>query len=380
MNSLFDPNLLSDAFPDAAQANMLPPDPHVAPYEALAARFQDKQLGLGIAAQAGVSINTASTVANIINTPQSEGYGALQSTPEGQRLVSDYESVHNTATSIFGLVGEVPPGLKDPQLVEQLNRLQPLFGAMERLNLEPRLALVLEHQSYQWWQELATALEASPLNPDEPDPNNPGSTRKVLREGGLYVDSELQNNWDALTNPNGEAPRWRLHLLSGTEAPTVTSVTSYGYTDQENQTPSVELNQLLQDLGLPPIPDRTGAAGTQAAQATAPQATGRFGRRHSAPGPVPSTPLRTPTAPAPLTQPDIHPTVEAYITHQFDRVLHTDPPLDSNTWSWLDGQLPNGRLPRGYWYPDSGQVSLDWSSADRRRGALGVRPSGRGQI
>jgi hypothetical protein len=274
-----------------------------------------------------------------------ETFGSLAATPEGQRLVVSYEAVHRHATEMFGLVGEAPPPLESPQLVEQLTGLLDTFRRLEALNLDPHLVVAPEHRSLAWWETFAVNLQNSALNPTEPDPENAGQTRGVLRQGGLWVADDVKAGWQEITNPGNEAPTWALDVISGTDRPQITSVTSYGYTDDKNQAPSPELNKLLKELGYSEVVERKS-------------------RRNKD---------------LPLVQPDIHPVAETYLTHQFNRLTTGQQPIDANTYSWLKGELPSGSLPVGSWHSIYGRVRLDWGSAGSRDDYIGARASGRGR-
>ena len=181
----------------------------------------------------------------------------------------------------------------------------------------------------------------------------------MLRNGGLYINSEVQSSWQQITNPDNQPPIWTLSVVSDTDRPVVTSVTSYGYTDDKNLDPSSELNSLLTNLGLPVIVDRNDQT---------PPRSGFLKKQPATAGQPPA-----------LIQPAIHPEAEAYVTTQFSRIIQNQKPFDSETWSWLKGELSSGDLPVGRWNPVDGRVSLRWGSAGARYGGLGVRPSGRGR-
>jgi hypothetical protein len=70
-----------------------------------------------------------------------------------------------------------------------------------------------------------------------------------------------------------------------------------------------------------------------------------------------------------------HPTVNEYLTLQATLIQNGEPPIDAQTWSWLDGTFGdnNSQAPRGGWYPDSGQVGLGCFGVDLRDVDLGVR-------
>lgn len=363
--TLFNPSDLKAVFPEATPDTLT--DPNLAPYHELATRYLATQESAGRLAMTGGSHDALGDLLDP-DDPDRLGDPLLNLDPAFR---SSLEQAHQTASQLFGLANETPPSLKDPVFREQFARLQPRWKQLESLGLEPELSISFEHQPLDWWLDLSKALAESNLNPDEPNPEygprNPAAspTRKVLRNGGLLLADEVKGGWQQITNPDNLPPTWTLSIISATERPNITNVTSYGYTDQNNEQPSAELNQRLAELGLPPVPDRQPAA--------APGSSGGlFVSRRPAPA--------TPATPLPLEQPAIHPATEVYITTQFSRIIQHQKPLDSETWSWLKGGLPSGRLPNGYWRPVGGQVRLFWDAAGSLVGSLGVRLwlSGRG--
>jgi hypothetical protein len=269
---------------------------------------------------------------DLVDVPVNIGE-ALPGSPERQSYLESYESV----SRIMGLVGEPMPELNNPDLLRQLARLKPTYELFSSKALAPEISISPVNRRLSFWKEVAGAVEASPLNP-----NKPGSNEKVLRSGGLWVSDEVSKNWNKLTDQ--DKPSWLVEVISSLSKPHIVSVTSYGYKDDKNQTPKHELSQLLQELGQPEIADRTGRKGTK----------------------------------SPLVQPDIHPSIENYTMHQISSITRGIPPLDAETWSWLDGTLPSGSVPAGSWFPDFGRVRLRWCDSDDRFDRLGVRPSGRG--
>ena len=243
-NTLFDPTLMASVFPDAA--NMLPEDPHTAPYDALATRFAERQARLGIAAQAGVSVETAGIVADLLTTaPDGSSLDALERV-EGKELVDQYKTAFEASEYLFGLVGEKIPSLEDPRLTEALKRLKPTFEVLKSMNLEPEIVIYPRHRSLDWWKQVGAKLQADPtINKDG-----------RIKNGGLYVYDTIANNWDSFTNPNRQPVEWTLQVSSATEAPFITSVTSYGYTDSDNTAPEGKVNLLAQKLNLPTVQHR----------------------------------------------------------------------------------------------------------------------------
>ena len=68
-----------------------------------------------------------------------------------------------------------------------------------------------------------------------------------------------------------------------------------------------------------------------------------------------------------------HPTITEYLTLQANCLQERRPPIDSNTWTWLNGTFGNGQAPLGAWLSDYGQVRVYWSYVDYRYAALGSR-------
>jgi hypothetical protein len=268
---------------------------------------------------------------------------SLPETPNSPDLLPSYMASHDTVSKIMGLIGDAVPSPRDPNLVAQLNTVIPMFEVLTSQGLQPEISLSPVNRPLSFWMDLAKATEDSSLNPDEPDPDNQGQTRRVLRNGGLWVADDAKKSWDTLTDPS--QPSWRVEVISSLDRPSIVNITSYGYTDEKNQAPSPELNQLLTSLGKPVVTDRSGRGSNK----------------------------------QPLTQPDIHPGIENYTMHQLSRIIRGQSPLDASTWSWLKGTLASGALPSGSFNPDGGRVSLRWVRAGLRAGALGVRPSGRGR-
>lgn len=273
-------------------------------------------------------------------------FGELGSTPEGKNLVELYSRAHEASSQLFALVREPVPAMEDPQLLEALGNVKPLFESLKTLGMRPEITIYPTHRPLAWWQDVAGKLQDSSFNPNG-----------LVRNGGLWVAVEVQDNWATITEQGIQTPGWNVQVSSARETPSLVNVTSYGYKDHNNTTPSPELNNLLSKLGQTLVPDRGGS-----------QKPGRFGR------PAPAV------APPALAQPDIHPEIEGYLTQQFTRIIQKEPPLDPNSWSWLKGELSSGHAPRGDWNPDSGQVVLNWDGAGSLVDGLGVRPAGRGQV
>lgn len=252
-------------------------------------------------------------------------------------LEASYRATHETVSLVMGLIGEPMPAMHEPSLVSQLDRLKPFFEAFEARGLEPEVVLRPAHRPLSFWENLAQAVQNSALNPDQ-------GNEKVLRGGGLWVADEVRNEWTELTNPDSQAPAWKLEVVSSLERPKIVNITGYGYTDNKNENPSTDLNQILQVLNQAPITDRSGRKGQK----------------------------------QPLTQSNVHPSPDGYLMHQLTRIIQEKTPLDSSTWSWLNGTLNSGGVPAGRWDPGDGQVFLYWDRAGGLRGRVGVRPSGRG--
>lgn len=80
----------------------------------------------------------------------------------------------------------------------------------------------------------------------------------------------------------------------GAEQPHITNVTPYGYQDGKNEVPHSGLNDLLQKLGMPEVPDRSS----------------RKARNNS-----------------PLTQPACYPQIDTYAMQQLSRIVSGKTPL-----------------------------------------------------
>ncbi len=174
----------------------------------------------------------------------------------------------------------------------------------------------------------------------------------MLRNGGLWVSVDVRDNWQKINkrpNQPGVDSGYRVEVVSGIEKPIITSVTSYGYEDNKNEQPSTRVKDLLGDLGLPTIHDRSNLA-------------------------FPSNIM------PPLTQPAFHPYVDTYLMNQLTRILQGKAPVDNTPYSWLEGELSSDRVPAGCWGPVRGQVLLRWGGAGVVGDGLGVRPSGRGNV
>ena len=256
-------------------------------------------------------------------------------------LQESYLASYNSVSKIIGLTGETMPIAGDTELLDQLARLKSTFELFTSLGLQPEISLSPVNRPLSFWVDLAKAVEDSPLNPDEPDPEHQGQTRKVLRNGGLWVADPVKDEWGTLTNP--AQPSWRVEVISNLDKPSIVNVTGYGYTDNKNQVPSPELNQLLESLSKLKVSNRRGVGSSKL-----------------------------------LILPDIHPSIENYTMHQLSRIIQKEKPLDSKTWSWLNGTLASGDVSAGCWASNFGQVYLNWSSSGVRGGRFGVRPSGRG--
>ena len=71
-----------------------------------------------------------------------------------------------------------------------------------------------------------------------------------------------------------------------------------------------------------------------------------------------------------------HPTVNDYLTLQAGRLQRSEDPIDSSTYTWLDGTIQDAsRAPGGFWYSGVGQVDVYWSGVGSSSDSLGVRPA-----
>ena len=283
-----------------------------------------------------------SEVVGRIDTDSSDDLSARNETLSSSPFLQEsYLASYNSVSKIIGLTAETMPIAGDDNLLDQLSKLKSTFELFTSLGFNPEISLSPINRPLDYWEELASTVQASPLNPDEPDPEHQGQTRKVLRNGGLYVSDQVKEEWGTLIDP--AQPSWRVEVISSLDTPSIVNITSYGYTDKTNVTPSHELNQLLESLGKPEVSERSGV---------------NFNKL--------------------LILPDIHPGIENYIMYQLSRIIQKRKPLDPETYSWLNGTLASGRVLAGHWYPSNGQVNLYWSRSDDRIDGIGVRPSGRG--
>jgi len=76
------------------------------------------------------------------------------------------------------------------------------------------------------------------------------------------------------------------------------------------------------------------------------------------------------------------PIVHEYLTLQATRLQDpTQEPIDSNTWTWLNGTMNAGsQAPFGIWRSDEGRVRLNWRGVGFSSGILGVRLPGVGVV
>ncbi len=250
-------------------------------------------------------------------------------------------SAYNTTSQIMDLVGEAIPDLQASEFQANLAEMSETFSLYETLGLEPDLVLTPAGRPLEFWIDVFAKAQASPLNPTQA-----GSDKKVIRNGGLFVNDVVENAWKSLTkrDPQDLGNDWKLEVISGLTEPKITNVTSYGYKDEDNLISSNALNLLLRKLDLPLVIDRNKVT-------------------------IPHKP--TP----PLIQPNIHPNIDTYAMNQLTRIIQGKDPVDINTCSWLRGELPDGAMPVGYWFPFYGQIYLLWGGAELLD-HMGVRPAG----
>lgn len=89
---------------------------------------------------------------------------------------------------------------------------------------------------------------------------------------------------------------------------------------------------------------------------------------------IPGTDRPTDTNVDHTTNDAVHPTIAEYLTLQATRIQSGETPVDSNTYTWLNGTFEdNGLAPDGLWFSDRGQVVVSWYYVDYRSDRLGSR-------
>ena len=350
-NSLFDPSLLAQSFPDAAVSGHLDGlDPHREPYEELALKFRERQTALGIAAQAGVSVDTAASVANLMNTPS---HGLLDSlatlSPEARAFAETVKATHSSMDDMLHATGDVftLPGLDSKEFAAtNWQRLHEATKVYESLGIPSQVVLspinrILEGEH--GWKTFFSGLRAWQ---EKEHPESAHKLKKQTDGDGLWINDEVSSQWDSVIDTGQDAPQWQISVIPVDNKPPVTNV-AYDSTNSQGDVPT-DLSNIVALL--------------------------------------PPTPSTDPNQPPKLAG---HPKAESLMTiiasQLYQNKVRQDnnqpeqTPIDSNTWTWAEGIISNGASGLAVlWNPDDGQVVLDHGDVGLRDGILGVRPEVRG--
>jgi hypothetical protein len=227
------------------------------------------------------------------------------------KLIDTYQ----TTEKLFARIGLVPPPFDVMTLAKA--GIDPLhlgneYNRMHQEGRQPELVLSPLLLAQQW-RNIYTALTA-----DTTIPNNP---LKEQDDGhGLYINDEVNAAWDDLNFIPGGVPVINTDTIAA--APWTLRVIPG--TPKPTQT-NIDHNGNYKD-------------GTQ----------------------LPNV---------------AHPTVNEYLTLQATLIQNGEPPIDAQTWSWLDGTFGDNssRAPSGRWVPGDGRVVLSCGGVGGRSGSLGVR-------
>jgi hypothetical protein len=229
------------------------------------------------------------------------------------------------ATQLFEPLGLVTPTTSELETQGiDFKRLNERYAAMEAAGAEPELVLA-PSLALAEWRTVFKNLQ------DDPSVNTDGR----IKNDGLWLADDVANNWDSLMNQadNGttattsDGTQWHVALVPGTPKPSVVSIDAKGKDSSGNITPLLQArNTAYRDV--------------------------------------------------PLQEATLHPTIADYLTLQAGRLAMNQLPVDSETYTWLQGTFRVGndlRAPRGFWLPDVGRVGLYWDEVDLRVDYLGVR-------
>jgi hypothetical protein len=348
-NSLFDPSLLAQSFPDAAVSGHLDGlDPHRKPYMELAERFRNNQAMLGIAAQAGVSVDTAASVANLMNTPShgSSLDSLATSSPEARVFAETVKATHTTMGDMLRATGDVftLPSLDSPEFATtNWQRLMEATKAYEGLGIPSQVVLSPINRPLEGehgWKTFFSGLR------QWQDNNNPDAVHRLQNQtdgDGLWSSNEVLSQWDSVIDTGPDAPQWQASVVPTDNKPAVTNV-AYDSTNALGDVPT-DLSSIVALL--------------------------------------PPTPSIDPSQPPKLAG---HPKAESLMTLIASQLyLNKDnsqpeqTPIDSNTWTWAEGIISSGANGLAVdWGPGFGQVFLNHSGVGTRVDFLGVRPGVRG--
>ena len=244
----------------------------------------------------------------------------------------DFQSVVSEARQNYGnTLINTGTGISIPEITSSefsevdWQRLELGYKAYELLlGMSPELVITPEGQPISFWKSLYGNLrEWQGIN----NPDSPHRLKKQDDGDGLYIDNQVADHWDQLTP---DRLSWGVTVV-----PTISDTPSLNVDYEgkdENGDISTELTHVLAGLGH----------------------TGLY-----------------------------HPSVERYLMLQATRLQSGQEPVDSKTYTWLNGNFTNSEnnqvAPRGRWFPGSGQVYLAWRKVGIRGDNLGVRPEVRGQ-
>lgn len=343
-NTLFDPTTLAEAFPDAVSSGHIDGiDPHRTPYEELGRKFSEHQMSLGIAAQAGVSVDTATAVANLMNTTAHHSLDSLLgSSLEGRLFAETAKSVHRTMDDLLRKTGDVfaLPGLDSPEFKNtNWQRLHEATKAYEQLGIESAVVFAPINRPLDGTHGWRTFFSGLRQWQDKAQPNATNKLQNQNDGDGLWINSEISDQWDSVIDTSPSAPQWQVSVVPVTDKAPVVSVAHDGTDAQGNVPP-----ELQHMLGLLPPTPNTGTVPKLAS----------------------------------------HPKAESLLTIHAMRHFEGKDPIDgkiggSYYWSWAEGTINNGA--RGlavHWSPGDGRVYLYHFGVGSRGDLLGVRPEVRG--
>jgi len=352
-NSLFDPSLLNQSFPDAASSGHLDGlDPHREPYEKLALNFRKHQTALGIATLAGVSVDTAASVADLMNKTS---YGSLDnlatSFPEARVFAEEVKATHAVMGDMLRATGDVftLPNLDSKEFAGvDWQRLHEATGAYESLGILSQVVFTPINRPLGTKQDDGTPIEPtgtwrafySRLRQWQ-DNNNPDSAHKLQKldyGDGLWINDEVSSQWGSVIDTGPNASQWQVSVVPITDKAPVVSIAHDGTAADDSIPPY--LRTILDKLpGNQNDPD-TGIS--------------------------------------------INPKAETLLTVHATRHFEGKDPIDGKVngtyyCSWTEGTINNGAYGLAvYWNPDCGQVRLYLRDVGNRGDLLGVRPEVRG--
>lgn len=252
---------------------------------------------------------------------------------------SNPEQAHQSSQELFGRVGLLVPELHEfAASGVDFTHLEAKHNIFESFGLAPRLIFTPWLETDQW-KNLFASMQADP---------NIELINAESQDDGLYLSPDVTKEWprledhlkatraNTLTSPDGTD--WHVDLVATTNQPTVVNIDHDGNTQSGGSlVPHPELTKWLKSLKLD--------------------------KEH-------------PSAEHSLSLNNRHPNIASYITTQGLLLADNQQPMDSKTWTWLDGTIQSGSsAPGGYWYPDRGQVLVSWNVVGDRYGNLGWRPA-----